>query len=202
MRRYGLGALLVEGSQFAVGVEVVAPETFTGGSLDVGVLIDDLEGCLYDTHAFHAVSIEYNSGSVYHDYLTVKGTVANDFADQDDLRRLVVGIVRQCAPYLSITREDAITVIPPSGRANDPNIASQVTQGNVTCRPPDVIANDFIGRAYCKKVETPGQPKKCDLDDLGFSKWIACNLGISPSSAQTVMIFGGVILIAALFRRR
>jgi len=191
---YGLGALLVEGSQIAAGFEVLTNETYTGGSFDVTGLINDLEGCLYDTGAFSDLSIEYSHGYIYHDYLNVKGTVATAFVNQDDARRLIRGIIGECAPYLSITREDAITVIPPGQYANDPNVANQITQGSLVCPAGSIVQSDYLGRPYCSQIEKKGEPKKPGkCDNLGFTDWIACQLGITKTSAAAVGVVGGAL---------
>lgn len=180
-----LGATLPAGSQVKVGFEVKKPG-FIGQSGDPVDYQNAIEGCVYSTGGFDYVQVAYKNGYVY-DYATIVVTTTVDHGDIEDVGNWIQGAIQSCLPELEIVRRD--TTVPIAG-----------TPDNSGCQP----GTHKSGWLFTSCVPDTAPPSQCDFSKMKWADWLACEIGITPSSAALVgagLGIGAIVLIASLARR-
>jgi hypothetical protein len=174
-----LGSLLPAGSQVKTGFQVSLDWSMFGSQASAADISNVIEGCVYTTGGFDAVSVDVQ-GSYFSNsaYITVAVQTVNDHADIEDVGNWIQGQIQTCLPDIQIVRRDATV-----GIGQTDSVGNPLPQGNQ------------------RKDDTPA---KCDWSKLKWSDWLACEMGITPSSAALVGAvagIGGVFLILTLAKR-
>jgi len=194
---YGLGELLANGSRIRIGFRLL---DLYGGIADRSGVPDDIEGCLYQTGAFNSVTVQLSESAAL-DYLLIQGEVATDFAAVEDVASLIAGQVAQCLPSgMSITSSDALAIdFRPTGRTDA--AAPRDTHGGLIC-PPGTRAQSVWGglSTQCVKIggQPDGAPSQCDWSKLSIGDYLACQLGVTPTTAILIGILGGVVALRVI----
>ncbi|MDE2019805.1 MAG: hypothetical protein KGJ13_05685 [Patescibacteria group bacterium] len=173
------GLPLPAGSLVKVGFQVYPGVTLIGSQS----LADDysaaIEGCVYASGGFDLVQVQWAGGYFSSDaYVTAVVQTAQDHGDIEDVGSWVQGILQECLPGLQVLRRDKTV-----GVGLTDSQGNQLPQGN-----------------------QPGgaAPSRCDWSKLKWADWIACQFGVTPSSAALIGVglgVGVVVLIASLARK-
>lgn len=175
-----LGALLPAGSQVKTGFIIELDWSIFGSAGSATDLQNAIEGCVYSSGGFNAVSVAVNGSYLSNSaYVTVAVETYYDHANLEDVGDWLRGIIQGCLPGVQVTFQDRTVGVTTTDAAGNP-----LPQGNAP--------------------NQPGQPSQCDWSKMKWSDYLACQLGITPSSAALVGLgIGavGVIAIASLARR-
>jgi len=149
----------------------------------VGELI---EGCLYSTGGFSA--IELSDSGWLTQTITIRVTLANDFADYEDVFNLISGTLWNCAGLNNHTDSFSILYVPESAPASVAQVGPRLT--------PFQNAPASGNQASA--------PSRCDWNKLSLTDYFACRLGLTPSSSALVgagLALGGIVLLSVLVKR-
>lgn len=171
---------LITGSLIRVGFEYGIDRS-AGDLSALSYFQDALIGCLYDSGAFSDLNIQISTGWL-HDYMTITGITAFDFAQREDIGGYIQDVIQGCLPFVSISRRDAVIV--------------------------DAIPQTQIGQAGVEQPEaglSTGAPRsgQCDWNQMKISDYFACQFGVTPTSAAVIGVgvgLLGVVLISKLAR--
>lgn len=161
---------------------------------------DVIEGCLYQTGGFSSVQASKVAGLV-NDYIGIRVEVANDFSKLEDVFNLIVGQLSSCADIYLDSRAFWILSVP----ANTPNDNQYAQPGaGGSTNPGSQSSSSSSWWPFGSKNLTNDSPTKCNWSKLSWTDYLACQLGLTPSSAGLVGVglgVGAVVLLLALSKR-
>ncbi len=153
----------------------------------VGFHIDLLSGidsqavqdCLWGSNSFYDLEVVLTRPG-YEYYLLISGKTVFDFGNVEDVGSYIQQQLESCG--LSVKSRDAVAVDSvPEGTAQD--VINQINLGNQNNNKP---------------------PSQCDWSKQKWDEYLACTMGITPSSAALVGAvagIGGLFLILTLAKR-
>lgn len=165
--------MLPAGSQvktgFNIGVQT-ATASMTQGIADD--LSNTIEGCVYATGGFSSVSVavtwHYFSELVY---VTVAVETVNDHADIEDVGTWIQGAIQSCVPDVEIVSKDRTVGVGAVDSSGNP-----LPQGNT---PPGAPP-----------------PSQCNWDAMTLGDYLACQTGVTKSTA---LIVGAVLAVGVIY---
>lgn len=198
-----MGELLPAQARFRLGLHLSADDFFAQGEENV---LNEIEGCLYGTGAFHEIRV--SATGTFDRYYLIEGKTAAAFAQERDLSALIVGTIQNCAVSVrTVNSVDSLMIDIPAEYPVGPPPGTSPHPSSVPPPPPgSKCPQGYYDAGWlwtvCKPLPPTGaQPEECDLNKQSFSNYVACQLGVTPSTAAMVGVVGalvGVILIAKI----
>lgn len=195
----GLGGLPA-GSAVKVGFELQKPGVLrtSGDPLDWGPAI---EGCVYRSGAFTDVRVAYDARGWFHDYVTVVMETYEDLGNIEDAGDYAETAIRDCFPDLVITRRDATVgvgatdsqgnALPQGGTPGSPT-----TPGSQGCPQGTAPVWHWWGlKTTCDPIQAPAND---ECEHKSGMDWMACELGIGPSSGAVVGVVVALVAVIAI----
>lgn len=141
----------------------------------------ELEGCLYGSGGFTELEITQPVVSPFHEYWQIDGRTSETFGDPQDLQNLIRGTIQSCAVTVNIIGEFPLTI----NSVPDPRQGVDVG----TKLPPQITPGAAAGSA-------PGgqaKPSACNWSQMTFGNYLACQLGLTPTSSGAIGLVAGVL---------
>lgn len=174
------GAVLA-GSQVRVGFEY--KETLDDPVKFQALIVD----ALLRSTAFARVKATITKGWL-NDYVTIEGITNVWLGFPEDVGILVQGVLEESFPKLRINKRDPVVIERiPQEAVGDPNVAQ--TNAHLFTDKPDT-----------KKEEDKGKGKDCWNTEKTWAGYLACELGVSTSSAMAYGAIGALVGVVVLMK--
>ena len=161
------GGVLPGGARFAQGFHLEYDP-----AIPKSYIADELEGCLYGSGGFVELQITQPTFSFFTEYWQIEGRTSEAFGQAQDLQNLIRGTVQACAVTTKIRDEFPLQIY----------------------SVPDPMLGVDLGTQQIPQVMGgAGGAGKCNFSTMNIGDYLACQLGITKTSAATLGVVAGVL---------
>jgi len=177
-----LGDPLARGSFIRVGFNVTTP--YGAPEDDPATLELRIMSCLYSTGLFDYVDAAFTSGYLK-DYVTITARTLIDFGQAEDAAGNITEVLKSCAPNITLLSRDPLVIDSiPEEQANVPGVQQPNHQQ---------YQNQYRGDPNANKPKVD-----CWKTTTSWSDYLACQLGVTPTSAATLGVIGALLAVVVI----